>query len=73
MLDKAKFPDTAKLVSTLADTKTKLIAYIDAAVNVQDRSKNPTYTSGKTMNAFIQSTIEQQNPDGYLVNQKQGK
>jgi len=40
---------------------------------VNNRKDNPTYNAGKASNSFIKSSINTGNPDGYLVNQKQGK
>jgi len=41
-------------------------------VNVQNRASNPVYAAGKKVDAFVKTTISQ-NPDGYLINSKQGK
>ena len=48
------------------------MAYVDAAVSVQNRQANPTYTScaGK---CFIRSTQYPEALDGCLVNKKGGK
>lgn len=73
VLDNAKFPDPKKMATTLNGNNQRLVAYVDAAVNVKDRTKNAVYKSGKNVDGFIKSNINQGNPDGYLVNQKQGK
>ena len=62
------------LKNTLAAKNVKLVAYLDAAVSVKDRSKNPVYTNGKALGGiFIKSSIHSNNPDGFLVNAKNGK
>jgi hypothetical protein len=44
------------LKNTLAAKNVKLVAYLDSAVSVKDRSKNPVYTYGKTLgDIFIKS------------------
>ncbi len=72
-LDASKIPDVDALQATLAAKNIRLVGYVDAAVSVKDRSKNSVYQDGKKRNAFIKSTISSGNPDGYLVNTKNGK
>ena len=71
-LDASKIPDVDALQATLAAKNIRLVGYVDAAVSVKDRSKNSVYQDGKKRNAFIKSTISSGNPDGYLVNTKNG-
>lgn len=72
-LDAGRFPTPTDMAATLKTSNQRLVAYIDSAVNVQNRAKNPVYTAGKAINGFIKSTIDAGQPDGYLVNSKQGK
>ena len=73
-LDTSKINDVKGLKNTLAAKNVKLVAYLDAAVSVKDRSKNPVYTNGKALGGiFIKSSIHSNNPDGFLVNAKNGK
>jgi hypothetical protein len=60
-------------MNTLAANNQRLVAYVDASINVNDRSKNAAYQSGKEIGAFIKSTISPNNPDGFLINTKRGK
>lgn len=72
-LDSGKFQDINQLSTQLKAKKQRLVAYIDSAVNVKDRSKNTVYVNGKSAGAFIKTTVSMSNPDGYLINSKQGK
>ena len=73
-LDASKINDVRGLKNTLAARNVKLVAYVDAAVSVKDRTKNSVYTSGKALGSvFIKSAIHSGNPDGFLVNSKLGK
>jgi len=75
VLDTTKINDVKGLKNTLANKNVKLVAYLDAAVSVKDRKKNPTYAAGNATHggAFIKSFLDSKNPDGYLVNRKNGK
>jgi alpha-glucosidase (family GH31 glycosyl hydrolase) len=57
----------------LGPLNVRLVAYIDPAVKVNDRTNNPTYQAGASANAFIKSTMFGGNPGSYLVNQRNGK
>lgn len=72
-LDAAKYPKIGDLSKILKDNNQRLVAYIDSAVNVKDRVANGAYVDGKKNDAFIKSTINSGNVDGYLLNSKQGK
>ena len=72
-LDAAKYPNVATLAADLKTNNQRLVAYIDSAVNVKDRVANKAYVQINKAQGFIQSTINKENPDGYLVNTKQGK
>ena len=72
-LDNTKFPDVSKLVDILQKSNRKLVAYLDAAINVNDRNNNPAYQNGKNSGVFIKSTVHPENTDGYLINSKMGK
>jgi transcription elongation GreA/GreB family factor len=60
------------MVTQINNNNQRVVAYIDSAVNVQNRASNPAYAAGKKADAFVKTTINQ-NTDGYLVNSKQGK
>jgi alpha-glucosidase len=72
-LDTGKFPKINDLAATIKAGGQRLVAYVDAAVNVKDRAANRAYIAGKNVDGFIKSTINEKNPDGYLLNTKSGK
>lgn len=72
-LDNAKINDVQGLKNTLAAKNVKLVAYLDAGVSVKDRKNNQAYTTGQASDVFIKSFLSPSNPDGYLVNFKNGK
>jgi alpha-glucosidase (family GH31 glycosyl hydrolase) len=71
-LNTDKINDVNALKTFLSAKNVRLVAYIDSAVNVKDRNANPTYLAGKTVDGFIKSTLNPKNPDGYIVNGKNG-
>jgi alpha-glucosidase (family GH31 glycosyl hydrolase) len=71
-LDTKQYPNPINMANELNTNNQRLVAYLDAAVNVQSRDKNPAYAAGKKVDGFIKTTVNQ-NTDGYLVNSKKGK
>ena len=72
-LDAAKYPDPAAMVTNLTASKQRLVAYLDAGINVNNRGGNPAYTAGDKVQGFVKSSINADNIGGYLVNSKQSK
>lgn len=72
-LDATKYPNVQNLVTDLKNNKQRLVAYVDAAVNVKDRVKNNAYVALHDVDGFIGSKVFSKNVDGYLVNTKQDK
>lgn len=72
-LNGQQFPDVTTLVKTLHNNKQRLVSYIDAGVNVNDRAKNPAYQNGQKVSAFIKTSINNGTGDGNLENVKNGK
>jgi alpha-glucosidase len=71
-LDKTQYPNPIGMTNAVNANNQRLVAYLDAAVNVQNRASNPVYAAGKNVDAFVKSTINQPT-DGYLMNKKLGK
>lgn len=56
-LDKTKYPKPSDMVDTLGKSNQRLVAYVDAAVNVKDRTNNAAYTAGKKVDGFVKSQV----------------
>lgn len=61
------------MVTNLTASKQRLVAYLDAGINVNNRGGNPAYTAGDKVQGFVKSSINADNIGGYLVNSKQSK
>lgn len=72
-LNSAKIPNPQQMMKTLSDNHQRLVAYIDSGINVNNPKANPAYSSGKQVSAFIKTSMNPKNMDGFLVNTKEGK
>jgi hypothetical protein len=68
-LNTQQITDISGLRTFLTGKNVRLVAYIDSAVNIKDKT-NPAFLAGTRVDAFIKTTLHTGNPGGYIVNVK---